>query len=121
MKKTRYDELLEHAEKFHNEHPEVAEKFDEIVLELMRCGHKHYSALGVVHIIRWTTRAGADGVSRFKINDHYAPFYARGFMAKHPEHDGFFRLRNQSSKSRPATHLQELGPADFNDDEKEEE
>ncbi len=40
-------------------------------------------------------------------------FYARGFMTKYPEHDGFFRLRHQISKDKAAGYMEPLKPSDF--------
>ena len=34
-------------------------------------------------------------------------------MRKYPEHEGFFRTRDQVSKEKPATYLPELTPADY--------
>ena len=45
--------------------------------------------------IRWEKDAGGDGTTTLKINNNFVAFYSRLYM-RHPEHDGFFRLRHQA-------------------------
>lgn len=100
---------------FHKAHPEVWKLFARFTFELIARGFKHYSAQhGVFARIRWETdQADVDGNSTFKVNNNHSPFYARAFMKKYPEHDGFFRTRQQTSEHEGATGLPELGPQDF--------
>ena len=112
--KTRYDELLAEVKKYHAEHPLVWKHFCGFTFELINRGFKHGSAYAVFERIRWETdQADSDGISTFKANNNYRPFYARAFMKKFPEHKGFFRLRYQTSKDAEAVHLPPLGPKDF--------
>lgn len=77
-------------------------------------GFKNYSVNAIFERIRWETdQADVDGKSTFKLNNNYRPFYARRFMKIYVKHDGFFRLRKQISKGKPATGMEELGPPDF--------
>src|SRR5436190_17628290 len=111
--KSRHDELRERAKAFHVTHPDVMELFERFTLELITRGFKHYGAQAVFERVRWETPAGEDGLSSFKVNNDYAAFYARSFRARHPEHRGFFRLRKQRSKDKPASELPELGPDNY--------
>lgn len=111
--KTREDEMREQCEKFHAEHPEVWELFVRFAKEKALIGFKHYSAMAVFQRVRWETDTGGDGVSTFKLNNNYVPFYARRFMRMYPHLDGFFRTRRQTSASKPATNLPELTPEAF--------
>ena len=113
--KTRYMEMKEQCENFHRDHPQVWELFVRFTFELIGRGFKHYSAQhGVFSRIRWETdQADTDGNSIFKVNNNYSPFYARRFHKMYPEHDGFFRLRTQTSNRGPATGLPELSPSDY--------
>jgi hypothetical protein len=101
--KTRLDELKEQAERFHNDHPEVWEKFVLFTFDRMKKGYKNYSVYSIMERIRWEMDGGGDGVFEFKINNNITPFYARWFMGMYPEHSGFFRIREQKSLSKPAT------------------
>lgn len=99
---------------FHQANPKVWVLFQRFTLDRIELGLKHYSVNAVFERIRWETdQAPTDGQAQFKINNNHRPFYARRFMKKYPEHDGFFRLRQQTSKHEGASGLPELGPQDF--------
>ena len=101
--KTRLDEMREHAQKFHEDHPEVWDKFKEFTFDRIKQGYKNYSVYTVMERIRWDlSNVGGDGITEIKINNNIRPFYARRFMAMYPEHDGFFRIRVQKSAEKPA-------------------
>ena len=110
---TRYDQMKERFEKFHNEHPEVWALFIDFTFDRIRLGFEHYSVDAITQRIRWETEVGSNKLADFKINDHYRAFYARLFMDTYPDYKGFFRLRPQKSKDRAASRLPELTPADF--------
>lgn len=77
---------------WHKQNPAVYELFVKYTKEAINAGHEHYGAKGVIERIRWHTSVETGG-DIFKINNNWAPFYARLFMVDYPEHDGFFRLR----------------------------
>jgi len=110
---SRYDEMYKQVAEFHKEHPEVWDLFKKFTFEKIKQGFKNYGARNIIERIRWETdKPNEQGVGTFKINNNYHPFYARRFMRKFPEHEGFFRTREQISKKQPATNLPELGPDD---------
>lgn len=112
--KTRYEELREDVLRFHGQHPKVWVLFKKFTLERVSRGFQHYSVNAIFERIRWETdQAIVDGKSTFKLNNNYRPFYARAFMRKHPEHEGFFRTRHQLSHDTEAVGLPPLTPLDF--------
>lgn len=112
--KTRREELREQCEAFDRAHPEVWQAFCRFTLERIRAGFRHGGVNAIFERMRWELSTPDDhGASRFKINNNYAPFYARWFAECYPEHAGFFRMRAQTSDHEPATYLPELTPADF--------
>ncbi len=113
MQKTRSEEVREQAEAFHKQHPEVWDSFADFTFMLIRRGFQNYSVKAVFERVRWEKDMGGDGKTQFKINNNYAPYYARRFMRMYPEHDGFFRTRKLTSEEKPATNLPELSPAYF--------
>lgn len=114
MMRTRLDQIEEAAIRFHRENPRVWELFVRFTFEVIERGFSRYSAYAVFERIRWETdEADYDGRSTFKLNNNYRPYYARWFMARYPEHQGFFKLRVLTSAFRPATSLPELGPEDY--------
>ena len=114
MNNTRLDEMREQVQRFHDDNPEVWDLFVRFTLQKINRGFSHYSARGIFHRIRWETDDPSyeKGVE-FKLNDHHSPFYARRFMKMYPEHEGFFRTREQTSHHNDATQLPELGPRDY--------
>lgn len=106
--------MRDQALAFHKRHPKVWALFCKFTRERITRGFKHYSVNGVFERIRWETEVvDTEGKTMFKLNNNYRPFYARGFMAKFPEHNGFFRIRKQISKNEPATYLPPLNPDFF--------
>ena len=112
--KTRAAEIEAAALEFHNQNPEVWELFKCFTRQIIARGFSNYSSKAVFERIRWETdEADVDGRSTFKINNNYQPHYARWFMARYPQHDGFFRTRALSSSTQEPVDLPELTPSDF--------
>ena len=112
MTKTRHDEIRDQCQAFHVEHPEVWELFVQFTFQMIDRGFNNYAVSGIFERIRWEKDIGGDGLTMFKINNNYKPFYARRFMKMFPKHDGFFRTRHQVSEDRSATDLPEMTPMD---------
>ena len=108
--KTRHEEMRQQVKAYHTKHPEVWELFCEFAFQMISKGYKHDSAKAVFERIRWEKDAGGDGVTQFKVGNNHPAFYARAFMKKYPQHNGFFRLREQTSHKKPANHLDEYVP-----------
>jgi hypothetical protein len=89
------DQLEERKQKWwawHKLNPQVWEKFREYTLEAVSSGRAHYSHWAIINRIRWNREIETRG-GEFKISNDYICFYARLFHAKHPEHGGFFHLK----------------------------
>ena len=83
-------------EAFHAAHPEVYREFARIARVLRdERGYTHYSADGVMHIVRFHTKAGDNSGRGFKINNNHVAYYARKLIADDPSFEGFFRTRKQ--------------------------
>ena len=114
MNHSRNDEIRKAAWVFIEEHPMVWRLFIEFTNERIADGFKHGSANAVFERIRWETdQADVDGQSTFKLNNNYRAVFARWFMTDFPEHDGFFRLRKQTSADDVPVMMPELTPVDF--------
>lgn len=113
VSESRYDQLRDDCIRFHRANPEVWRLFEKFTFDRIRRGFSHYSVNGVFERIRWETAEADVQGNEFKLNNNYRPFYARAFMSKYPEYDGFFRTRFQKSKEDLATSLPELGPEDY--------
>jgi hypothetical protein len=80
---------------YDNDNPEIYEAFKKITFQLIYKGRKFYGAKGIIEVIRFDTITGAKDLldREFKINNNYAPDYARKFMTAYPQYNDFFRLR----------------------------
>jgi len=83
-------------EQYHKENPNIYKAFVNYAYEAKKKGFSNYSAKSLFEIIRWHTPIKADGV--FKINNNYAPDYARKMMDEYESFKGFFRVRTLKAK-----------------------
>lgn len=109
----RHEEMRQQVIEFTKDNPDVWRLFCGFTFDRINKGFKNYSAKAVFERIRWEMDIGGDGVKQFKLNNNYPAFYARAFMRKYPEHNGFFRIREQISKEEYASNLPELAPSDY--------
>jgi len=79
---------------FHDLNPEVYEELRECALKLKRSGRDVYGIKSIIEVVRWHRNLNTRG-DEFKINNNYAPFYARLLMSREPELCEFFKLRAQ--------------------------
>ena len=82
------------AEAFHDQNPEFYKRFESLALAAWRAGRKRTGAFMIFNVIRWEQHISTDDdASEWKVNNNYAPWYAREFLRQHPECDGLFELR----------------------------
>ena len=98
---TRKKQLAKQCEQFHEKYPEVWDMFVQFSFTMARRGYQNYSAYSIMQRIQWEKDAGGDGITQFKINNNFVPFYSRRFMKTYPEFDGFFKTRVQKSEYAP--------------------
>jgi hypothetical protein len=92
MANNPYEELKKKWWKWHKQNPEVCELFDKFTLHAIKRGHKHLSAWLIINRVRWETSVVTYG-DPFKISNEYIAMYARYFMHRYPEYEGFFRTK----------------------------
>jgi len=113
MVNNRLEEVRQQVKTYHKQYPEVWELFVQFTFDMIDKGFKNYAVSGIFERIRWEKDMGGDGLTMFKINNNYKPFYARDFMKMYPEHDGFFRTRKQTSEDKEPTNKPEIRPMDI--------
>jgi len=98
------DELVEHREnhpglmgfhKFHRQSPEVLAFLIEEIETRMNNGQMSFSFLSLWHYCRWKVDIGRKP-STFKLNDRFAPFYARAIVILRPDFNGWAEFRNKN-------------------------
>jgi len=87
-------------ELYDQDHPQVWKAFERFTHDAIRKGFKNYGARSIFEAIRWHTGVNAEFPDGFKVNNTFTPDYARKFMKQYPEHEGYFRIRNQAKSNR---------------------
>ena len=77
---------------FHRSNPKVYKLFKKFALDAKDWGRKHFGARFIWERMRWYIHIETKD-SKFKLNDHFPPFYARKLMRDVPAMRGFFELR----------------------------
>ncbi len=80
---------------YHKENPKVWRAFEYYAAHAMMKGVK-VGSMAVVNRIRWESEIEKPEAESFKINNNYAPYYARVFNAKYKK--AFFETREAGDK-----------------------
>lgn len=83
--------LVKRFEKYHQQHPEVWDKFKAYAQEMRATGRKRYSAWAIINRIRWDHDISY--AEEFKISNDYIALYARVMIHLDPAFAEFFRTR----------------------------
>ena len=104
---SRADQIFEAFKAYHAAHPKVWFLFKLYTEAAIASGRPSYSADAICHRIRWYSEIESCDDS-VKLNNNFTAYYARLFMVKFPQHDGFFNLRQRKSCDRVAGKESEL-------------
>jgi hypothetical protein len=86
----------------YSRHDELQEQFVKFTNEVIKRGFKRFGSKAIFERIRWETAVpDVRGRPSFKLSNNFHAFYARKFIAEHPEHTGLFALHDQPSKNKP--------------------
>jgi hypothetical protein len=91
--------ILQAFEDFHKKNPEVYKQFENQTLSAIAKGRNKISAKLIINWIRWNIYLDTTDES-YKINDAFQSYYARLFVALHPQHLTIFnfrKLRNEEN------------------------
>jgi len=83
-------------EQYDAQNPAVWQMFNQFTFDVIRSGHRRFSADSILHRIRWETTVIATG--HYKINNNFSADYARKFMREFPQYNGFFEMRKRHIK-----------------------
>jgi hypothetical protein len=87
---------------------DLADKFEELALQVASRGFGRYSARAILHRIRWHEHVERGNAS-FKVNNLTSRPLADWFMAKWPQYGKFFETRNRHSIDDEADETREIG------------
>lgn len=98
---TTYPDLDERFAKFDADNPAIWRHFERFTFMAIGAGREHYSAEAVMQRIRWHIDIDTKSDDGFKFNDHFRKRYALKFHLEHPQHDGFFEVREPDAGPAP--------------------
>lgn len=78
---------------YDQENPQVFRSLLAFAFEARRAGINHLGMRLLFERARWDFKLRTDSRDGFKINNNYAPYYARKIIEQYPEFAGFFELR----------------------------
>lgn len=85
-------EKIKRFAQFHKNNPDVYIQFAELARQMKASGRKRYSAETIVNVLRWHTDLKTEG-EEFKISNDFRSMYARLFVFRNPEFEGFFSMK----------------------------
>ena len=91
--------IEERFHSFHRANPQVYEALRELSLHLAATGRQRFGMKALFEFLRFSYALQTRGES-YKINNSYAPFYARLLMRNEPQLAGFFNLRTRWGKTQ---------------------
>jgi hypothetical protein len=84
----------ERFQEFHNRNPQVYTALEDMTREMVNRGRKRIGINMLFEVLRWNYYLKTDDPnSAFKINNNYAPYYARLIIEKNPTWEDVFELR----------------------------
>ena len=84
---------------FHTNNPQVYSALKSMTAELVNRGRRRIGINMLFEVLRWNYyMETSDPNSDFKINNNYAPYYARLIIDENPQWEKVFELRTIRSK-----------------------
>tara|TARA_R100000734_G_C3242456_1_gene46652 strand:+ start:108 stop:455 length:348 start_codon:yes stop_codon:yes gene_type:complete len=79
--------------------PTVYNYFEEFAFDMIRKQPERGSAWMVANRVRWETSFSNDHIQEtaFKVTNNFIALYARLFMSRHRQHEGYFRIKNMKA------------------------
>ena len=88
----------ERFQTFHLQHPEVYKTICDKARILKRRGVTHYGVFALINVVRYHSDVSTDKTQPWRLNNNYAPYYARLIMRQEPDLQGFFELRTMKGE-----------------------
>jgi len=84
---------------FHLQHPEVYKAICDKSRILKRRGVNHYGIFALLNVVRYHSDVSANKSSPWRLNNNFAPYYARLIMRQEADLQGFFELRTMKGEA----------------------
>ena len=81
--------------------PAIYNYFEEFAFDMIRKKPDRGSAWMIANRVRWETKFAEVPIEEtiFKVTNNFIALYARLFMARHPQHEGYFQIKNMKTIS----------------------
>lgn len=86
-------DLIAEFEKFDGENPRLWALFCRFCDQAITAGRRKLGVSLIIERIRWEVFITTKSDDDFKINNNHRAYYARKWLATHPEYPGFFEIR----------------------------
>lgn len=81
-------------EEYHRLNPQVCSALEQMARDLINKGRRKVGIKMLMEVLRWNYQMKTDDPnSDFKINNNYAPYYARLLIERNPQWADVFELR----------------------------
>lgn len=80
-------------QKFDADNPWVFTELEKMTAQWLTYGHKRASIAMFWEVLRWTNGTAVKTDEVFKLSNNHKPWYVRKLIAKHPEWQDVFSLR----------------------------
>ena len=97
---TKADENFELFSEYHKANPEIYRMMRMFAYEQINSGKTKYSCQHILYRIKWDIDKRDYGDTDFKIPSYASPWYARKFIADHPQYGDFFTLRKMPTAKK---------------------
>jgi len=99
--RTRADQIFDRFVIFHKANRHVYRLFC-VFADRVAQVRDSYSARAIFHRVRWEVDIETVSDDMLKINNDFSPYYARMYLATHPDTEKFFQLRKRKSADKSA-------------------
>jgi hypothetical protein len=86
-------DLWTEFEKFDKDNPVIWELIQRFCKSVLDAGQTKWSISGIFERIRWEIYVVTKSKDDWKINNNHRAYYARKWLAEHPEYPKFFEIR----------------------------
>jgi hypothetical protein len=88
---TPRSELYKEWQDFHRENPRIYQMICHYSQQVIDAGHDHYAIATIWERMRWHFHVETKDKD-FKLPNNHRAYYARFWLAQHPDREGFFHI-----------------------------
>ena len=106
-------DLQAEFEEFDRQNPRIWELIERFCADVLEAGWTKWAISSIFERIRWEIRIVTRSKDEWKLNNNHRAYYARKWLAKHPEHPDFFETRRVRGARKFTWDDDDLSQGDF--------